>query len=61
MTKAIKAIETKLPIIDVAIEILDARAPLATKSTLLDRLLEKKMRIVVLNKVDLADSNITKD
>lgn len=61
MMKAIKAIETKLPIIDVAIEILDARAPLATKSTLLDRLLEKKVRIVVLNKIDLADSNITKD
>ena len=60
MMKAIKAIETKLPIIDVAIEILDARAPLATKSTLLDRLLAKKVRIIVLNKVDLADDNITK-
>ncbi|WP_339042862.1 ribosome biogenesis GTPase YlqF [Spiroplasma endosymbiont of Apeira syringaria] len=61
MMKAIKAIETKLPIIDVAIEVLDARAPLATKSTLLDRLLEKKIRIIVLNKVDLADDNFTKE
>lgn len=60
MMKAIKAIETKLPIIDVAVEILDARAPLATKSTLLDRLLKTKIRIIVLNKVDLADDNITK-
>lgn len=60
MMKAIKAIENKLPIIDVAIEILDARAPLATKSTLLDRLLAKKVRIIVLNKIDLADDNITK-
>lgn len=60
MMKAIKAIETKLPIIDIAVEILDARAPLATKSTLLDRLLETKVRIIVLNKVDLADANITK-
>lgn len=61
MMKAIKAIEVKLPIIDVAIEVLDARAPLATSSNLLDRLLAKKARIVVLNKVDLADSNVTKE
>lgn len=60
MMKAIKAIEVKLPIIDVAIEILDARAPLATKSTLLDRLLATKIRIIVLNKIDLADNSITK-
>ena len=61
MMKAIKAIEKKLPIIDVTIEVLDARAPLATKSNLLDRLLEKKVRIIVLNKVDLADNNFTKE
>lgn len=60
MMKAMRAIEAKLPIIDVVIEIIDARAPNASRSLTLENLIKNKTRIIVLNKVDLADQAITK-
>ncbi|MBE4703980.1 ribosome biogenesis GTPase YlqF [Spiroplasma platyhelix] len=60
MAKAKKAIESKLPVIDVVVEILDARAPIASHSEDLENLIKHKKRIVVLNKADLADSKVTK-
>lgn len=59
MAKAKKAIESKLPVIDIVVEILDARAPLASHSEDLENLIKHKKRIVVLNKADLADSRVT--
>lgn len=60
MMKAMRAIEAKLPIIDVVIEIIDARAPIASRSLVLENLIKNKTRIIVLNKIDLADQAITK-
>lgn len=59
MAKAKRAIEEKLPVIDVVVEILDARAPLASQSSDLQNLIKHKRRIVVLNKADLADEKVT--
>lgn len=59
MAKAKKAIETKLPVIDVVVEILDARAPISSQSKDLENLIKSKKRIIVLNKADLADQKVT--
>lgn len=60
MAKAKRAIEEKLPVIDVVVEILDARAPVSSQSSDLENLIKHKKRIIVLNKADLADSKVTK-
>lgn len=55
MTKARRDIESTLKLIDVAIEIIDARAPLASRNPELDSLIGDREHIIVLNKADLAD------
>ncbi|MBO5734259.1 MAG: ribosome biogenesis GTPase YlqF [Clostridia bacterium] len=60
MTKTRRQIEEKLKLIDVVVEILDARIPLSSKNPDITELTKGKPRIVVLNKSDLADEVITK-
>lgn len=59
MAKAIKQIEEDLKLIDVVIEILDARIPIASQNPDLKKMINKsnrpKKRIVILNKSDLAE------
>lgn len=55
MTKARRDVESTLKLIDVAIEIVDARAPLASRNPELDSLIGDRKHIIVLNKADLAD------
>ena len=59
MTKTTKLIRENLKKVDMVIEILDARAPLASRNPLLDELTLGKPRLVLLNKADLADPGIT--
>ncbi len=59
MTKARRQIEEKLKLIDVVIELLDARIPMSSRNPMIDEILAGKRRLVVLNKVDLADPEIT--
>lgn len=59
MTRAKREIEEKLALIDVVIELVDARIPEASRNPMIDSLLKDKPRIVLLNKSDLADSQIT--
>ncbi len=54
MTKAKRDMQKKLQVADVVIEILDARAPAATRNPDFDELFGKRPRVVVLNKADLA-------
>ena len=61
MARSFRELESKLKNIDVVIEVADARAPRSTRNPDLDKLLEGKKRIIVLNKEDLADSRITKE
>jgi ribosome biogenesis GTPase A len=60
MTKAKRQIEEKLKLIDIAIELLDARIPLASRNPMIDAILRDKARLVLLNKADLADPDVTK-
>lgn len=58
MAKAIRQIEEDLKLVDVVIELLDARIPIASQNPDLKNILKKankKKRIIILNKCDLAD------
>lgn len=60
MAKTRRIIQERLKLIDVVIEIVDARIPQSSRNPLLDNLIEKKPRVIILNKEDLADEKITK-
>lgn len=61
MAKARREMSENLSGVDVAIEVIDARAPMATRNPDIDKLLQNKPRVVVLNKADLADPGATKE
>ena len=60
MSKALKEIEEKIKIIDVVIELFDARAPLSSINPQLENIIKNKKRLVILTKPDLADPTETK-
>lgn len=60
MTKAVRMMEENMKLIDLVIEILDARIPVSSRNPDIDRLAKNKMRMVVLNKADLANETINK-
>ncbi len=59
MTKAKRMMQENIKLIDVVIELVDARIPLSSKNPDIDELARNKSRIVLLNKNDLADSDKT--
>lgn len=59
MAKAKKILKEDLKLIDLVVEVLDARIPSSSRNPDLDELLQNKERIVVLNKIDLADKALT--
>lgn len=59
MLKTQRLIQEHRSQVDVFLEVVDARAPLATANPLLDGLLSGKPRVVLLNKTDLADPRVT--
>lgn len=59
MAKARRLLGEQLGRVDIAVELCDARAPLATRNPELDRLCAGKKRLLVLNKADLADEGAT--
>lgn len=60
MNKALKEVESKIKIIDVVIELFDARAPLSSINPQLENIIKNKKRLVILTKLDLADPIETK-
>ena len=60
MKKAQRLIEEHLKLVDVVIELLDARIPASSANPMLAEMIKGKPRLVVLNKSDLADANMTK-
>lgn len=60
MAKARREIEESLKLVDVVIEIIDARIPIASRNPVLNELIGTKPRIIVINKSDLADDNANK-
>ncbi|MDF2836827.1 MAG: GTP-binding protein HSR1-related [Paenibacillus sp.] len=59
MTRAKRQIQEKLKLIDITIELLDARVPLSSRNPMVDEILHGKPRLIVLNKSDLADPRTT--
>ena len=55
MVKAIREINEKLSLVDIVLEIRDARVPLASGNKTLDETLRQKSRLILLNKVNLAE------
>ena len=60
MKKALNEIEAKIKLVDIVIEILDARAPLSSINPEFEKRVQNKKRIFVLSKSDLADPVDTK-
>ena len=60
MTKTRRQIEADLKLVDAVCEIVDARIPVSSRNPDIDAICGAKPRIIVLNRMDLADPNITK-
>ena len=60
MTKTRRQIEADLKQVDAVCEIVDARIPISSRNPDIDSICGSKPRIIVLNRMDLADSEATK-
>lgn len=60
MTKAQRMIEENIKLVDAVCEIIDARIPRASRNPDISRLAAGKPRLIILNRVDLADPALTK-
>lgn len=61
MTKTRRKMQECLPLVDIVVEVIDARIPVSSRNPDLDSLLGDKPRLVVLNKSDLADEQATRE
>lgn len=61
MAKARRQVTEKLALIDVVIELLDARLPLSSRNPMIDEIVSEKPRLILLNKSDLADEKATEE
>lgn len=59
MAKTRRLIEENLKLVDIVIELLDARIPQSSKNPEIDSLIKDKPRLVLLNKSDIADESVT--
>ena len=59
MTKTRRMMEENQKLIDIVVELLDARIPLSSRNPAIDEIFPSKPRLVVLNKSDIADEAIT--
>ena len=59
MTRTKRKITQLLPLVDIVVEVVDARIPQSSRNPDLDALLAKKPRMIVLNKADIADEAAT--
>ena len=60
MTKAQRMIEENIKMVDAVCEIVDARIPYSSRNPDIDRLSGDKPRLMILNRIDLADPEVTK-
>lgn len=61
MTKAKRMMEENIKLIDLIIEVVDARIPISSRNPDIDQLGKNKARILLLNKSDLADPDQNED
>ena len=60
MAKAKREITEILPLVDIVLELRDARIPFSSKNPMIDDILKNKPRLILLNKATLADPRDTK-
>ncbi len=60
MAKTKRKIKETLPIIDAVAEVVDARIPISSRNPDLKDIIENKPHIILLNKCDMADNDVTK-
>lgn len=60
MTKAVRQMQEDIKLVDLVIELLDARIPISSRNPDIDKLANNKSRIVLLNKSDLSDPSANK-
>lgn len=58
MTKAKRMMQEDIKLIDIVIELLDARVPISSRNPDIDALANNKFRLILLNKCDLADDRV---
>ena len=61
MAKTKRQIIEDLKLIDVVVEILDARIPISSRNPDINKLIENKPKLIILNKYDLADEKQNKE
>ena len=61
MAKALREIEERAKMVDVIIEILDARVVSSSRNPIVSKVAPQKPRLIILSKKDLADSDRTKE
>ncbi len=59
MAKARREISERLSLCDIVIELRDARIPLSSKNPMVDDIVGKKPRLIILNKANMADKKVT--
>lgn len=60
MAKARREVTEKLKLVDIIFELVDARIPQSSRNPMIDEIIQHKPRIILLNKADMADKEITK-
>ena len=60
MTKTKRQIQASLKLVDAVAEIIDARIPVSSRNPDLNRLIQNKPRVILLNKCDMANATATK-
>jgi ribosome biogenesis GTPase A len=61
MTKAKRMMQENIKLVDVIIELIDSRVPISSRNPDMDKIANNKPRIIVFNKIDLADRNKTEE
>lgn len=59
MAKARREVTEQLKLVDIVFELIDARLPLSSRNPMIDQVIHQKPRLLILNKVDLADDRET--
>lgn len=60
MAKARRQVTEKLKLVDIIFELVDARIPHSSRNPMIDEIIQHKPRLVLLNKADMADKEVTK-
>lgn len=61
MNKAKNQVQDRLKVVDIVLEIVDARLPYSSRNPVLEQIINQKKHIIILNKADLADPKLTSD